>query len=208
MAITATSESAGNGYQIPSGTHIARCFEMIELGTITEPYMGEMKTAKKIRISWELPLETKTFNGIEKPLVISSMYSLSMHEKSTLRKTLESWRGRAFTEAEVKAFDVTKLLGVPCMVTVLNEQKGDKTFSKVTGVSSIPKGLTCPSQFNPSFILSYDDFDIEKFNKLPKFIKDKMMLSAEFKKISDSLNGEHHINIINSIEDNNEDLPF
>jgi hypothetical protein len=47
--------------------------------------------------------------------VISKEFTLSMHEKSTLRQFLESWRGKAFTEKEALSFDVTALIGKPCL---------------------------------------------------------------------------------------------
>jgi hypothetical protein len=37
-----------------------------------------------------------------------------------------------------------------------------------------------PDQINPTFVLSYDDFDFDKFETLPDFIKDKMKGSLEF----------------------------
>lgn len=210
MAINATSESNGGNYTpVPSGTHVARCYQMIEIGTVTEPYLGEMKTSKKVRIGWELPLETKEFKQGEgeRPYVISKDFTLSMHEKSTLRKFLESWRGKTFTETEAKSFDITKLIGVPCMVSVISEEKEGKNYAKVTGVTSVPKGMTCPAQVNETFILSYDDFSFEKFNSLPKFIKEKMEKSVEFSKISNAVHSQEHEKKVSSI-DTIDDLPF
>jgi hypothetical protein len=210
MAINATSESNGGNFTpVPSGTHVARCYQMIELGTITEPYLGEMKTSKKVRIGWELPLETKEFKQGEgqKPYVISKDFTLSMHEKATLRKFLESWRGKAFTEEEAKKFDITKLLSAPCMMSVVEEVKEGKSYSKISNVSTMPKGMVCPDQVNETFVLSYDAFDFDKFNTLPKFIKEKMEKSVEFKKISDVVQSNEHTKKLASMNDN-DDLPF
>lgn len=210
MAINATSESNGGNFTpVPSGTHVARCYQMIELGTITEPYLGEMKTSKKVRIGWELPLETKEFKQGEgqKPYVISKDFTLSMHEKATLRKFLESWRGKAFTEEDAKKFDITKLIGAPCMMSVVEEAKEGKSYSKISNVSTMPKGMVCPDQVNETFVLSYDAFDFDKFNTLPKFIKEKMEKSVEFKKISDVVHSNEHTKKLASMNDN-DDLPF
>lgn len=210
MAINATSESNGGNFTpVPSGTHVARCYQMIELGTITEPYLGEMKTSKKVRIGWELPLETKEFKQGEgqKPYVISKDFTLSMHEKATLRKFLESWRGKAFTEEEAKKFDITKLLGAPCMMSVVEEVKEGKSYSKISNVSTMPKGMVCPDQVNETFVLSYDAFDFDKFNTLPKFIKEKIEKSVEFKKISDVLHSNEYTKKVIT-ESTNDDLPF
>jgi hypothetical protein len=45
------------------------------------------------------------------------------------------------------------------------------------------KGQVCPPQVNPSFILSYDDFDEKKFDSLPDFVKDKMKTSTEYQQM-------------------------
>ena len=91
------------------------------------------KQVNKVRITWELPTELKVFNPDkgEQPQAISKEFTLSMHEKSSLRAFLTSWRGKGFTEDEAKAFDVTKLLGVPCMLSIVHEP-GKKTLPEFT----------------------------------------------------------------------------
>ena len=82
---------------------------MVHIGKVEEEYLGEKKMQNKVRITWELHEEKKVFkeeNG-EQPFVLSKEFSLSMHEKSSLRKWLESWRGKAFTEDESKLSDST-----------------------------------------------------------------------------------------------------
>ena len=39
-----------------------------------------------------------------KPFLVRRRYTASLHEKSALRKDLESWRGRAFTNVELDGF--------------------------------------------------------------------------------------------------------
>lgn len=169
---------------IPAGTYAARCYQMIEIGTVTENILGQEKTLTKVRIGWELPTERRVFredNG-EQPFVISKEFTLSMNEKANLRKTLESWRGKGFSEDEAKAFDITKLLGVPCMINIIHKpsKDGSRTYEEIAGVMPMPKGMICPPQENKTIILSYDQFDWVLFESLPDFIKDKMRSSHEF----------------------------
>jgi hypothetical protein len=65
-------------------------------------------------ITWELPTELEVFHEEkgEEPYVVSKTYTLSMHEKATLRRDLESWRGQGFTEKEAEAF----ILAVPLIL--------------------------------------------------------------------------------------------
>lgn len=209
MAITATSESTANFKPIEAGTYLARCFQMIHIGTITEDFKGEKKTQNKVRITWELPTELKEFKQGEgeKPIVLSKEFSLSMHEKANLRAYLKSWRGKDFTEEEATAFDVTKLLGVPCMISVSNREDKGKTYADISGISPVMKGLTVPPQINPNLEFNYDNFNFDKFKSFPEFIRKKMESSAEYKKMIDSLEGGLAEEIKSNIEDN-EYLPF
>jgi len=187
MAINATNKGTKREL-IPSGNYVARCYSMIEIGTVKESFQGEEKTLHKVRIGWELPTELKVFkeeNG-EQPYVISKEYTLSMNEKASLRKMLASWRGKDFTESEAKSFDITKLIGVACMLNII-EKPGTKdpssVYNEIASVSPMIKGMQCPQQVNPTFELSYDKFDFDMFESLPDFIKDKMKTSEEFRKV-------------------------
>ena len=190
----------------PAGNHVARCYSMIEIGTVEENFKGEPKTLHKVRISWELPSETKVFNTEkgEQPYSISKEYTLSMHEKSNLRRDLQAWRGKAFTEDEANAFDITKLLGQPCMVNVVHEaSKNGNTYANVSGITPLPKGFVCPPAVNPVFVLSYDEFDFNKFDKLPEFIRNKMIVTPEFKRVSNPKK-EDNVKVLPK----GDDLPF
>lgn len=210
MAILATS----NGTQrelIPAGNYIARCYQMIEIGSIEEVIQGQTKTLKKVRIGWELPMEKRVFkeeNG-EQPLVISKEYTLSMNEKSNLRKDLKSWRGKDFTEEEARSFDITKLLGVPCMLNIIHKPlKTDPTriYEEISGITSLPKGMTAPEQITPRLELSYDSWNQELFDSLPDFIKQKITASAEYKAMKNP--HERELSNSKSIDEVADDLPF
>jgi hypothetical protein len=186
MAITATN-SGGSSYEpIPAGTYLARCYSMVQIGTIKEEFQGLEKQVNKVRITWELPTEMKVFNPEkgEQPQAISKEFTLSMHEKSSLRAFLTSWRGKGFTEDEAKAFDVTKLLGVPCMLSIVHEpgkKDPSRIYDKIASVSTVMKGVIMPPQINPSFEFTLENFDQAKFDFLPDFLKDKIRQSKEYK---------------------------
>lgn len=207
MSIIATNNGVGGNFEpIPTGNYPARCYSMIHIGTIEETILGQTKILNKVRITWELPTELKVFkeeNG-EQPMVISKEFTLSLHEKSTLRNFLKNWRGKDFTEEEAKAFDVTKLIGVPCMLNITHKKSkdGQRVYAEIGSISAMPKGFVCPNQINDSFIFTYDDFDNETFMNLPEFLRLKMVTSVEFKKIQ----GIEHEE--NSDTNNDDDLPF
>ncbi len=211
MAINATNSSTPREL-IPAGNYIARCYQMIQIGTVEEEYLGEKKRQHKVRIGWELPNELKVFNTEkgEQPCVISSEYTLSLHEKSSLRKMLASWRGKDFTPDEAKCFDITKLVGVPCMLNIIHkasETNPSAIYERIAGVSPMPKGVPCPPQINSNLKLEYDTFDYEVFNALPDFIRTKIQTSEEYKKLklpNETVIDNHSSNITEPVDD----LPF
>ena len=89
MAILAENNGGGNFERelIPAGLQVARCYSMIEIGSVAETWEGQSKVSKKVRLTFELPNELRTFkpeNG-EQPMSISKTFTLSMHEKAGLR---------------------------------------------------------------------------------------------------------------------------
>lgn len=207
MAIYAEKKES-DFQKVEPGTYVARCYSMVEIGTVETEFNGEKKIAKQVNITWELPEELAVFKeekGLE-PFVVSKTYTLSMHEKATLRKDLESWRGKAYTNDEVKRFDITKLLGQPCLLNIVHEtSKTDpsKVYVKVASVNKLMKGQEVAEQINPTRLLSFDKFDWNVFENLSDWLKDKIKSSEEYKLLVEP-------QVVNAQPSNNEtdDLPF
>lgn len=210
MAIIATN-TGGTSYEpIQSGIYDARCYSMIHLGTIEENILGTVKKLNKVRITWELPTELKVFkeeNG-EQPQVISKEFTLSLHEKATLRNFLKNWRGKDFTDEEAKAFDIEKLVGAPCMINITHKKSkdGTKTYAEIGNISPMKKNAICPEQINQSFVWTYENFDIQKFNSLPDYLRNKMVNSDEYKLAVTG--GQEHESHDSKFEQIDDDLPF
>lgn len=211
MAITATSNSSPRELT-EAGLHIARCYRMVQIGTVSEMIMGTKKILQKVRIGWELPMLTKVFDEAKgpQPLVIEKEYTLSMAEKANLRAMLTSWRGKPFSEEEAKAFDITKLIGVACMLNITHKaSKSDasKLYDEISSVVPVVKGMACPPQVNKTFVLSYDEWDEAKFESLPDFIKDKMKTSLEYVAVHTSKQQYQQMAATTEVDDE-DDLPF
>jgi hypothetical protein len=190
MSIIAEKPEGGNFIQVEPGTYVARCYSMIEIGTIEVEFKGEKKKQHKVAITWELPTETAIFHEEKgpEPFVVSKKYTLSMHEKSNLRKDLESWRGKGYTDEEAKKVDITKLIGQPCLLSVIQSPRPDdasKTYTAISSITKMMKGQECPDQINPTRILSYDEFNWEVFDSLSDYMKDQIKSSDEFKRMQE-----------------------
>ena len=197
---------------IPSGSYPAICISMIDVGSIPYEWQGEKKSRSVIRLKFELPTETKVFNPEkgEQPYVIERQFTKSLHEKSALRPFLDNWRGQALTEDECLHFDLSKLLGAKCLLSIVHNTVGDRTYANIGGISTLPKGLPCPEQFNHSFIWDYvdnynEDAITTENNFIPSWLQETIKSSAEWQM-------KHEESpVIEEQEINNEetnDLPF
>lgn len=163
----------------PEGSHVAVCYRVIDLGTQDTTYLGAAKRKHLILISWELPHEPMN-DG--RPFTISKRYTYSSDPKANLRKDLESWRGQAFTDADLGEFDIGRLVGVGCMINVMHAEKGEKTYTNVTAIMRLPKGTKAPELFNPRLCLSLSDrpFDYAGFDTLSDGLKDMIRKAPEY----------------------------
>lgn len=179
MAIIASNTGGGGDFSpTPQGTHIAICNMVVDLGKQRGEYQGVANVKHKVFVRWELPHERLTWTDRdgkehEGPRVISKTYTLSLHENSALRADLVGWRGRQFTAEEEAAFDVSKLLGVPCMVTVVHNKSGDKAYANVQSVTGIPKGTDRPQTCECSPLL-YDGDNLASWEYLPEWLQKKI----------------------------------
>lgn len=176
------NNNSGGGQTVPAGTHVARCYQIIHIGTILDTYQGEEKLVNKVRLVFELPLETADFGKGEQPFSIGRDFTLSMHEKSGLRAFVQSWLGKAMSDSEANKFDICTLLGKEAMISVMHRTANTgRTYADLKGASPLAKGMVCPPQVNASFLLDYDspDFDL-RFKMLPEWLQNKVSSSKEF----------------------------
>lgn len=189
MSIIATTSSSDKFVGVSTGVHKARCVRMIDLGTQRSEYQGEVSWKRQILVSWEVPSE---LSNSGEPLLISKFYTLSLHEKSNLGKDLTAWRGRAFTELEKQQFDITALLGVPCMLNIVEGRNGN---TKVGSVMPLPKNDTLEPQFHENLQFSIDDFENgsnEVFMALSEGIRNIILRSKELENMNTDLGDENN----------------
>ena len=117
----------------PEGLHHAVCVDVIDLGVVSTAWGDK----SKVRILWQVEaVNPETDRRFE----LRKQYNLSLHEKATLRKDLESWRGKKFTEDELKGFDLEKLIGVNCQCQVIHNITEDGSiWADVQAIVPAPK---------------------------------------------------------------------
>ena len=187
--IIAKQTSSGSDFKLPpAGSFLARLYRIIDIGTQTTEWMGKKKMQRKIIAMFELHGEDNDGQPLQtaegKPLIVSKRYTLSLDEKATLRKDLEAWRGKAFTQEELDGFNLEVLLGKCCMVSITHSTYDGKEYANIDGISQVPaalKKLGEPVGVNELMIFTLEPFDQDKFNKLSEGMQGVIKKSAEYR---------------------------
>lgn len=168
--------------------YVARCYGIIITGTEFDQRFGKAQT--KLIILWELPTVIIDVNRdgetLKLPKGQSATYTMSMNEKANLRKTLESWRGKGFTAEELAAgFDISRIVGTPCLLNIIQQEgPNGNTYNKITNVSKLPSGFTCPKQVNPTILFDITDpeQDLSVMDRIPAWIQERIRKSDEYQR--------------------------
>lgn len=169
----------------PAGTHLARCIGIIDLGSRMVSYQGQPKgIERQIRFTFEL-VDEKMRDG--RPFVIGTGHmSVLTSPKANFRKFLEVWRGKPFDDAELGpegTFDIKKLAGLPCMVTVSHEVgKDGDAYARIANVVKPVKGMTVAAPANPVVVvlIEADEFDRKAYDTLNDKTKALIEASPEW----------------------------
>lgn len=176
-------ESGTDFKPVSPGTKGARCFGVVDLGTQL-PNIATYRPQRKVLLFWEIAEECYEVEGKQIPMTIMREYSLTLgkaNKESNLRKDLNSWRGRPFTEDEAKGFDIKALIGVPCMLSIAHYKKQDgNTGAKVAAVTGVPKGLIVPELIHDKLYYEIDMGKGKEFEALPEWIRGKVSKCLEW----------------------------
>jgi len=187
----------------PAGNHLAICYQVIDLGTQTVEWQGQIKKQRKIIIGWELPDEKMT-DG--RPFMISRRYTLSSYHGAKLMEHLNSWRGVPFSDDDYGNFDIQNLIGQPCQINLLHEasKDGTKTYANILAITPKPKGFTerNPPLINDPIYFSLDEPDQVTWDKLPDWMHEVISKSPEF----EALNSKDEPEKV--VEDAGDEIPF
>lgn len=188
-------EDKGGDYEkVPPGVHLARCYRVIDLGTQKSEYQGQVKFQHKIMLGWEIHGQDDAGKSIKmrdgRPFAIFKNYTLSWSEKSTLRKDLQSWRGKPFSPEEMRRFDLKNILNAWCMLNVIEKEgaTGGRMYSNVSSITPVPamiKAAGLPKGENPVELFNLATPDMEMFEKFSDSLKAKIKSSPEWSKMSE-----------------------
>lgn len=178
MAVTALKKEKKVRELLPADNYMARCHKIVHIGTTEFEKNGNKYELNKAVLFFEII-------GAEVPFVIDHEIVLNTAKDTPFRKMLNTWRGVDLTDEEAEAFEVTALLGVPCMVNVghksISYQGGAFDVEVVLSVNKMPRTIICPAGKLPTVVLDYDNWSDAVYNDLPERIKKKIVDSVEYR---------------------------
>ena len=185
MAIIVSANEGGSYQPIEEGTYIALCFGLVDIGDVYSEKFD--KAVPKFMILWELVgAGTITVDGREYNRSVSNSYSKSLNPKSNLRKDLRAWRGREFTDEELKRFDMVNILSAPCQIQIINTTSNGKTYSNIAAIMNLPKGMPKPVHTQDVVHWDFEDNTIgdEEWNKIPEWLRGVIQNSETYQYIT------------------------
>ncbi len=201
---------------VPPGSHLARCYRIVDLGSQKSEYQGRIKQLRKIMIGWEIHGEaedgTPLLTEKGEPMAIFKNYTHSWGDNSNLRKDLQSWRGKPWTDAEANGFDIERLLGQWCMLNVIHRPgQNSKIYANVdsvTPVHPIIKQRGFPEGFNEVQVFNLDEPNWELFETFSQGLKTKIQNSPEYKALSNQSAPAQSQSTGTRFDDMEDDIPF
>lgn len=187
MALIA-KEGESSFTPVPPGMHLARCYRVVDLGTQKSEYLGTVKHLRKVMLQFEVHGEDESgkpiVTGKNEPMTISKNFTLSLAEKATLRKDLQTWRGREFTPEELRGFELKNVLGAWAMISVIKTTGNNgKEYTNIAAIMQVPpqvKKAGLPEGHNKLGIFSIEEPDMEMFESFSDGLKAKIQGSPEW----------------------------
>lgn len=123
------------------GTFAAVCVDVVDLGMHPEKFQDQ-PTALKDKTA--LVFQTENAEGSDEPRYISIELTTSMGKKSNMRKFLEAWRGKAYTEEEARkqGIPLDKLEGQAGLLSVTHKTSGKgNLYALIQSIMPLPKQM-------------------------------------------------------------------
>ena len=174
---------------LEAGSYPARVVQMMILGIQPQrAFKGEDKPPRlTIRITYEFLdefLKDEEGNDLDdKPRWLSEEFPF-MSLKADLAKSTK--RYYALDPEDRADGDWSKLIGAPCVVTIVQEKDKrpgvDRIYEKVANVSAMrPKeAAKAPELKNPPLVWDFYNPDVDVFNSMPDWLKEKIKGAVDY----------------------------
>ena len=187
MALIARESGGGTFTPVPPGMYLARCYRIVDLGTQKSEYLGQIKNLPKVMLQFEVHGEDDAGKPLVtakgEPMSISKNFTLSLAEKATLRKDLQTWRGREFTADELRGFQIDNVLGAWAMIAITKAVGNNgKDYTNIANINSVPKAMKAdlPEGHNKCAAFYIESPDMDMFETFSDNLRAKIEQSPEW----------------------------
>ena len=216
MSLTAKDSGGGSFTPVAPGMHLARCYRIVDMGTQKSEYQGKVNHLQKVMIQFEVHGEDDNGNALVtakgEPMSISKNFTLSLAEKATLRKDLQTWRGRDFTTDELRGFEMKNVLGAWAMITAAKSVGNNgKDYTNIVSINPVPvaiKKAGLPEGFNKLAMFVIETPDMELLETFGNGLREKIMSSPEWRARSGDQPVRKATNTGSGFDDMDDDVPF
>ena len=212
MALIARESGGSTFTPVPPGMYLARCYRIVDLGTQKSEYQGKVNNLPKVMLQFEVygndddgkPLVTSK----GEPMSISKNFTLSLAEKATLRKDLQTWRGKPFTPDELKGFQIDNVLGAWAMIAITKELGNNgKEYTNIANINKVLKEMKAnlPEGHNKCATFYIENPDMDLFDTFSENLRAKIEQSPEWKRRSNTVQTP---SAKSGFDDMDNDIPF
>ena len=178
MEFIVRSEGNTSIPKLENGVYTAISSMLIDIGGQRSPLDNNVR--RKFMMIWDIVGEFIEVNNEKLPRVMSKEYTMSLNEKSNLRKDLQAWRGQAFTDEELNGFDLLNIMNKPCQLQIINEEKNGKTYNNISAIMAMPKGMQVQLLEETTIFIMDNPETWFNWSKIPKWIKEKIKKSENY----------------------------
>lgn len=170
MALTYSYDAANDGDFLTNGEYPARLIKIIDLGNQEVTYSDKAQP--------QILFEFEVFTRSGKSFTVNRQFNVSFYPTATLRKFLETWRTRNYTPQDLEDIKLDTLLGMTGMMKIVINTTGGKSYTNIDSIYYV-KGLSVPPSSNTFVILDFAQPNLDVFNSLPEWIRNKILNAAD-----------------------------
>lgn len=164
---------------VEPGTYFAVCIGSVDLGEQETTYNNKTKYVNQVQLIFELPGELIEVDGEMQPRWLSRRFTVSSSNKSNLRKFVEAWLAKKFSDQEFPEFDTNDLVGRPAMLSVVLSEDGQ--YANIVSAAALPKGVPAPVAKSPFIRFDIDNWDDKTFDTMPEYLQELIQNSTQYK---------------------------
>lgn len=128
----------------PEGQYPASCVDVIHCGEVVKSYPGSADyVAEEVAVVFWTGERNDEVDAMHEA---TARMTISMGRKANLRKFLEDWRGKSYSDDEAMAgVPLHKLVGHNALISVEQKKSGaGRVYATIKSIAPLPKGLQVP----------------------------------------------------------------